>query len=492
MSDASATPNNHAPYDDEISIYDLLLKLWAKRGLIVILPLIFAGLTVIGLLIGKTSAQNEVSVYIELNGITLSAAARDSDGDSDSDSDKKITTRYPNGTFFSPQDLLNPTVIGGLAGKTGLDSKALTENIDVQFGTPISNGVLIEYKAALAANSKASSQDLAVINERYRAKLEAAAKRGLKVTIDYVALGISKEAGGEIVERLLQLWNKVYTEQFVTYLSPEIASLRWTETKFDLTSRIGLQEADIQLTNLKLGVDLISKDDRLKGMNTGQGPLAADLAGYIDDFRSIFFDPLFLGAFGSEDTLTRVYAQDLRFKLDELDREIDELNQRLKDISDFQTGAKGLRSGDNGREGPQLDGDALSTVVNLAEQAALSSYLQTSLDQRYELIKERAVLSTRLERIGVGNSKEQIGAEFTALAQARYERITAGYANILALAQSTLASQTPSYYSIITQPDTEGSLLSKRDLLFLALAIALGGMLAIIAALVWPEKQRGE
>ena len=46
---------NPAPYyDDEISISELLMKLWAKRGIIVMLPLVLAGLTLVALLMGKT------------------------------------------------------------------------------------------------------------------------------------------------------------------------------------------------------------------------------------------------------------------------------------------------------------------------------------------------------------------------------------------------------------------------------------------------------
>ena len=53
-----------------------------------------------------------------------------------------------------------------------------------------------------------------------------------------------------------------------------------------------------------------------------------------------------------------------------------------------------------------------------------------------------------------------------------------------------LQANTPSFYNVMTQPDnTEGSLMAKRDVLFIALALALGGMLAIIAALVWPKPE---
>ena len=516
MSDAPLTPSPAPPYGDEISISEVLLKLWAKRGLIVFLPLIFASLTVVGLLIGKTSQQSAVSYYLELNGITLSTlVARDGHNSEEentrtavssgtarpiSDSgnsvggfgagsdSRSIVPRYPNGTVFSPQDLTNPTVIALLASETGLSAQNLAQYIDVQFGTPISNGVLEEYKAALSANSKASAQDLAALNERYELKLNAAAKRGLKIVVDFVALDISRDEGARIAALLPKQWNRIYTTQFMTQMSSDIASLRWTDREFDITSAIGLQEADVQLQNLQRGAELISRDDRLKGVKSADGSLAADLAGYIDDFRSIFFDTLFLGAFSKDDTLTRVYTQDLRFEISELDREIEELNSRLADIRAFQSGARGASSG-GGEDAPRLDGNALSAVVNLAEQAALSNYLQNSLDQRYELIKRRAISTTRLERINSDTADEQVGSDFVELARVRYQQITRSYSDILKKSQAILVAKTPSFYSITTQPDTEGSLLTKHDLLFVALAIVLGTVLAVIAALLWPQRQ---
>ena len=484
MSDAPVTPYNPAPYEDEISISELLLKLWAKRGLIVMLPLIFAGLTIVGLLISKSVSHSELSFYIELHGIALSIA--------ENDSDERITARYPNGTIFSPQDLTNPTVITLLADEAGLDPQALAENIDVQFGTPLSNGVLMEYKAALSANSKASAEDLASLNARYQRKLDAAAKRGLKITLNYVALGVSLMEGERVAALLPKSWNRVYTEQFATQISSDIATLRWTEYSFDLSSAIGLQEADIQLKNLRNGVELLATDDRLKGVKNFRGTTAADLRGYIDDFRSIFFDPLFRYAFNREGTLAKVYAQDLRFEIQEIDREVAELNDRLAEIRKFQGTARSDAVNTNGaRDMAQLDGSALSTVVNLAEQAALSSYLQASLDARYELIKKRAMLSTRLDRITADANSGQISESFIETAIARYETITSSYADILIKAQSVLQANTPAFYAVTTQPDTDGSLIGKRDLLFIALAIALGGMLAVIAALVWPQRQDG-
>ena len=55
-SDTSDPQALKTDYDDEISIGELIQKLWRKRGLIVMLPLVLAGLTVTGLLIGKAAS----------------------------------------------------------------------------------------------------------------------------------------------------------------------------------------------------------------------------------------------------------------------------------------------------------------------------------------------------------------------------------------------------------------------------------------------------
>ena len=500
MSETSTTPY----YDDEISISELLMKLWAKRGIIVILPLVLAGLTLVALLMGKTTAGNTVSFYIELNGITLTRNQTQPMSDSVSEivngaakndapnlPQTTVSARYPNGMMFSPQDLVNPSVLGALSEQYGVSSADLAKHIDVQFGTPISNGVLEEYKAALATNSNGSAQDLSALNARYQDKLSIAAKRGLKIEVNFVALEISQEQGSEIAASLPRQWNRVYTSQFNTILPSEISSLRWTDTVFDLSNTLGLQEADIQLQMLKKGTGLLSSNSRLRGLENERGANAADLSGYIDDFKAIFFEPLYLSAFENGSSLSRVYELDIRRKVKELNEEITEVSARLSDIRTFNSSAE-ARSGAVGpNAGTQLDGSALSTVVNLAEQAALSSYLQESLDLRYELIQEKVALGTKLARLASSEKNDTaVTSDFRELANIRYTNIVSTYSDLLITAQKMLKNATPSYYAVMTQPAVMGgALFQKRDFLYLTLAMALGGMLAIIAALVWPQKQ---
>ena len=164
MSQDVSFPQNSG-YDDEISISDLLLRLWRRRGLIVVLPLVLAGLTIAGVLASKVSSEDRLTYYIELNGIK-------------SDS-------YPNETRFSPQDLLNPSVLQQVAERYSVDDTAvLGEAIVIEYGSATAAGVLAEYQAALSANKKATPDQIALINQRYESRLRDATRRGLRISVD--------------------------------------------------------------------------------------------------------------------------------------------------------------------------------------------------------------------------------------------------------------------------------------------------------------------
>ena len=500
---------NPAPYyDDEISISELLMKLWAKRGLIVMLPLVLAGLTIVGLLMSKSLNQSVIDYFIELDGIRLEAqalsrqagtanngagagAGAGAGNEPDAELRDGLAALYPNGATFSPQDLVNPTVLKIIAADFDLDTQKLAKSVDVQFGTPISNGVLAEYRAALSENSKSSAADLAALNTRYEEKLSAAAKRGLKISVNFSKLGIDEAVGQSIAEALPKAWNRVYTEQFNTTMPSKVAGLRWTDDTAITNTAVGLQEADMRLREIEKGADIIAADGRLQGLKTASGVSASDLLGSIADFRRIFFEPVFYAAFEEESSLSRVYEQDYRLQIEALTLEIAEIDARLTDIRNFQNRAQASNTQSTANPSAQLDGSALTAVVNLAEQAALSNYLQESLDQRYVLVKEKSDLATRLARIQPRQKggTSAVDDAFRQQAFDRYSAIISGYRALLLTAQGTLQDQIPSYYAVMTQPQSGGKLFERRDLLFIALALALGGMLAIIAALVWPKPE---
>ena len=57
----------------------------------------------------------------------------------------------------------------------------------------------------------------------------------------------------------------------------------------------------------------------------------------------------------------------------------------------------------------------------------------------------------------------------------------------MAQAQASTLAETSALYQVMREVIGE-KLLERRDFLFIALALALGGMVAIMAALLWPVR----
>ena len=161
----------------------------------------------------------------------------------------------------------------------------------------------------------------------------------------------------------------------------------------DLTSTIGLQEADIQIDALMLGIDTIIGDDRLIGLKNRDGVTASDVRSYISRFRAIYFEPLFLAAFQTDSSLSKVYERDIKVEMRKIDSEISELNARLDSLQRNKMRADSESRGQEFAAG--LDGGALSQVVSLAEQASSARYLQATLEKRFQLVEEKANLQAR-------------------------------------------------------------------------------------------------
>lgn len=483
-------PNTIPRDQDEISISELLMRLWVKRGLIVFLPLVLAGLTIVGLLAVKTKStqENLLSYYVEFNGI----AVRNTVGD------KEMAVRYPNGVVFSPQDLTNPAVIADLASQYGVRAGSLAANIDVEFGSPMSAGVVLEYEATLSANENSGASKIAAINRQYQQRISAIAKRGLKVSVDFVALELSRERGKQLAIDLPRTWSRIFTTQFKTRFIPEIITQTMPRYELDLSSMLGFLAAEKKLNLIQKGISTLARDGRLAGLTDETGASAADLLGYIEDFRAVHFDRLYLTAFSQRSRWSDLYLKDMQREVDMLSEEIEELNRRLNDLQEYRRGGNqlaDLRGIDinPGGSSAQPTGIAFSELVSLARQADLSSYLKETLDQRTLMSSQRSDVQRQILRItdASGEDNMVMSEEFVQVAVARYQHVIAGYSKLIELARDMLIRQTPTYFSPITQPATPPStpLLTRSGAISLALALALGVMLAIMVALLWPQRE---
>ena len=78
--------------------------------------------------------------------------------------------------------------------------------------------------------------------------------------------------------------------------------------------------------------------------------------------------------------------------------------------------------------------------------------------------------------------------EFVLVAAERFTSIKKLYGALLLDAQKTARAEAPSLYEVGTE--VQGNrLLQRRDFLFIALALAIGGMIAVITAFLAPARR---
>jgi hypothetical protein len=108
---------------------------------------------------------------------------------------------------------------------------------------------------------------------------------------------------------------------------------------------------------------------------------------------------------------------------------------------------------------PRLDGSGLSAVVSLAEKAALSGYLERTLDLRSSLSSERSVLHHRLRRIGnasEGAPSANISEEFVQIAVGKYQGVLVAYRSLIEVARGYAGQTDPTYFSRLRNPQESG------------------------------------
>lgn len=176
--------------------------------------------------------------------------------------------------------------------------------------------------------------------------------------------------------------------------------------------------------------------------------------------------------------------------LAERDAELVELNDRITVITELQQKTMRLDSSpaDYSRNSSQvqIESDVLDQLVSLSRTAGLAEYLQESFNLRTALVQNIAAIKTRLQKMS--GSGSLLTRTFIEAVSIRYSAITDRYRALLFAAQQTAQSETHALYAVMSQFKGE-KLVRRRDFLLIALAQALGGMLAVIGALLWPVRE---
>ena len=456
--------------EDEISIGDILRKLWGRRGVIIAATLASFGLGLIFMLANATTKHTPITLFIELTNIK--------DG------------KYPNGSDFSPLDLKSPDVIQALTAKFKLKDSALLSNaLTITYGTRSALGLRESFKNKIAQKGLLSA-DILKISTEYDQASEEISKRGLEVTLDYPNVGISIDEGKKLTSAVPLVWNEIYTKSYRTIIDTTIADTIGYASHIELSSSSGVLEADRLVSGMRQGLEKLIADSRFNIVTSESGKGPADILLNLLNFRNIYLTPLMARGFQKNDPISVSHASDLKLKIIELDRKINTLNEISNEIVDYRKSK--ISNGHQGKEqndDVQFSDSALAEILKISNQASLSEYLKIILESKKDDAFKRSAFQTDLDRLTV----------------TRYQYIDEAYINESTLILSDVVSDYSSYvnkvkiksyqsissfYTPIGSPEIFSSIWPDRSLLILTLMTLIGLILSSAITLILRSKSK--
>lgn len=451
--------------DDEISIADIAGKIWQRRGLVVLLPVLAVLAAVILQLLNSVSAVNPTVYYVQLDGIDKS--------------------RYPNGTLFSPQDLLLPEVVERAAQSNHLaDYQMVRNHIQVEYGSPMTKAIQQKYQLQLSAKNL-SAADVENINRNFSQELQRVTEGGLKITVNHDALGLQPEQGAILAEALPRAWVEVFKDKYRVFVDSRLENVSITNIQDALTSTSDILVTRNTLETMKRGLAILGSDNRLTSLMSESGLSSAALQSHIERFVEVYFRPLFASVINDSNPTAVFFVTQSQLKVEEFIKNIEEIDRAIADVRNLQPQSTMRQAGSGSDQTLQLSDNTLRQVIDLANQASLSDYLKQLLTDRRELAAQKASLLTEIAesqvKMDIGHNKE-----FRQLAAEEFVRLAQEYTSLLSSARTMIVQRSGNFYRPLGTPTSDRALVPPKFGLYVALSLLLGVFAAMMLALVWP------
>lgn len=470
--------------DYGISFSDIVWRLWDWRGLIVLVPLLCAGIAALVVLV-SVLAQDRLATYlISLRNIE--------------------NQRYPNGAEFSPRDLLIPEVIAQLRSRHDVESASdLRDAVSVVYDSPLAEGIAQKYQQRLSARNLTQAE-IDSLNQRYLEDLRNAMRSSLRITVDYGSLGLDSSAGQAIAAELPGVWSSVYTTKYRIFTDSSLADLAVTRSQEDLSDTGSIITANARVEAMDRGLQTFLEDNRFAMLRTADGLSAADMRIELNNFRSIWFNPLKAYTLGAAaDTIASSYLDELGLNIAEKRREVESFTQTLAGLNQFQGSS---RTDTPAAQPPSVQGNqpntvqvgdsAFSGIVELAQQASFASFVERILDERREAMVELAAMEKERD-FALNTAEGTIPPEFRTQASQVLSEVTGHYSQLLDDAEALMRNRAGDLFEPLLGPVLSGGkMLSLRSALFIVAAGLAGGLAVVIGVLVAgsvrPREGRGK
>lgn len=460
-----------AQLEEEISLQDVILRIWARRGLsagLVLLAVLGVGAWT---MLSQGSSSDSIVYYIKLKGIEKG--------------------QYPGGAAFSPNDLRSSEVLRSAIKAVGGDLERVSDIADaflIEYGSPESEGIVRKHKERLSVKNL-SSTELDVRNAEFKDELEMATGSSLHLEISPDAAGLDSASAKRLLQEIPAQWSSIYSERYRIYEVPGLkvssASLKEGSLK-DSASIIG---AIWVLTAMEQGLDKMAKDNRISYLVNSFGQSPSELLQKLYVFRSTEFRPLSIAILGKSDPVTDSYRSELQLEIDYLGAQISSYGLIAEQLSSGREGpaAEWAQSADNAAVNQlQLSGDSLGTIIGLAERASSAEFLRDILMERHQLETLLASTKVQLARVEASSSFAPT-EEFVGRVETSFSLLARQYESLYSISIEKLRTELGTLYSTSAAPMKSGGVDLRRLMMRLVGAILAALFFGVLAAFVMPD-----
>lgn len=416
-------------------------------------------------------------------------------------------SKYPNGSQFSPSDIVSNTVLEKVWSENKLSDKGIKLQDFQKSLTAIPytgeiNFIDTKYKGLLATKNL-SRTDIEKIEADYKAEVAQASSKNIKLVLDSGKNSYDLGLASKVLNDIANTWSQTAIEKLGVSRSPILDGLTIndqmkTESPFIVVNYLNDVVYKAQTIIMQMQQDPNSnsyRDDKTGSNLSGLSLKLSEIANYQIDQ---------LDAFVAINTkLSDLELLQTRYKIQDLQEQRKllllkaESNQRA--LSDY-TGTKNQtnslgdlkgRANANSDSGVQINGDAITKLFSLATESKDAEYRQKLTSERISLEGQANDLNLRIAKLERRMSYTQTKSagltpetkkEYVALLDKTWGNLAGAIdaiGRIQVMAQKDFVGDSGLLYTLVSQPESYSpgrSSLAKAGLISIVLALFLSAL----------------
>jgi hypothetical protein len=461
-------PSDHRTIDkndDEIDLAQLIRGLVQEKKRFLKNGLWALGIWVCAFIVYALVTFNPASTYSLILSLNFPQAAQ---------------SKYPNGSPFSPNDIVSNTVLERVWAdnnleKSGISLQRFQKSVNAIPFTGEINFIDAKYKGMLSTKNLTRA-DIERIEAEYRNEVAQASSKNIKLVLESKEDSYSLMQASKVLNDVATVWSKTAIEKLGASRSPILDSLTLDEqikTESPLIVVNYLNDVVYKAQTLILQMQQDSNSNSYRDDKTGSN--LAGLAKKLSQINNYQIDQL--DAFVALNIKISDFEQlQTQYKIQELQEQRKvlllkaESNQRA--LGDY-TGSKNQgsapgesrgRSGSSSDSGVQISGDAITKLFSLATESKDAEYRQRLTSERIALEGQANDLNIQISklerRLSYGKNKSQIVSpetkkEYVALLDKTWGGLTGtmeAVTRIQVMAQKDFLGDSGLLYTLVSQP----------------------------------------